>query len=133
MNKLLKKSLLNLAIISILLFLACYFILNLYFPLQHHELMLFVPIYFGLISSFYLYDLDSYFKKFPKRYHIRYMAWFGIKIAVHLIFIILTLVFTKIDKLAFVLIFGINYIIYTFYTVRLCIKLQAIKSDKNVL
>lgn len=117
MKKSVKKFILNLGIISgVLLVLSVVMFLTILEPWFNY-IFPFVILYFFLLSSFQHYRLIYSVKNNPRSFNTNYMAWFGIKLFLHLTFIIVYVLLNRLQALSFVLFFGFCYVIYTTYDV----------------
>ena len=117
MEKSVKKHILSLGIISgVLLVLSVLMYLTILKPWFNY-IFPFVILYFFLFSSFQHHKLINSLKNNPRSFNTNYMAWFGIKLFMHLSFIIIYVVLNRSQALSFVLFFGFCYVVYTTYDV----------------
>ncbi|MBL4559518.1 MAG: hypothetical protein JKX79_00900 [Labilibaculum sp.] len=117
MEKSIKKYILNLGIISgVLLVLSVLMYLTILKPWFNY-IFPFVILYFFLLSSLQYYKLINSIKNNPRVFNTNYMAWFGIKLFLHLSFIIVYVLLNRPQALSFVLFFGFCYVVYTVYDV----------------
>jgi len=117
MEKSIRKYIQNLAIISVtLLVMSVFMFLTLLKPWLNY-IFPFVILYFFLLSSFQHYKLVKTAKDNPRVFNTNYMAWFGIKIFLHLSFVIIYILLNRSQALSFVLFFGFCYVVYTVYDV----------------
>lgn len=117
MEKSIKKYILNLGIISgVLLVLSVLMYLTILKPWFNY-IFPFVILYFFLLSSLQYYKLINSVKNNPRVFNTNYMAWFGIKLFLHLSFIIVYVLLNRSQALSFVLFFGFCYVVYTAYDV----------------
>lgn len=117
MEKSIKKYIQNLGIISLaLLVISVLLYLTLLKPWFNYVFP-FVILYFFLLSSFQHYKLIKTAKDNPRVFNTNYMAWFGIKLFLHLSFVIVYVLLDRSQALSFVLFFGFCYVVYTTYDV----------------
>lgn len=117
MEKSIKKYIQNLGIISvILLIISVLMYLTLLKPWFNY-IFPFVILYFFLLSSFQHYRLIKAAKDNPRVFSTSYMAWFGIKLFLHLGFVIICVLLNRSQALSFTLFFGFCYVVYTAYDV----------------
>ncbi|MFA9371766.1 MAG: hypothetical protein ACERIH_08660 [Labilibaculum antarcticum] len=117
MEKSIKKYIQNLGMISLsLLVISVLLYLTLLEPWFNYFFP-FVIFYFFLLSSFQHYRLVKTAKDNPRAFNTNYMAWFGIKLFLHLSFVIIYVLLDRPRALSFVLFFGFCYVVYTAYDV----------------
>jgi L-asparagine transporter-like permease len=117
MEKSIKKYIQNLGIISLLLLVIS---VPLYLTLLKpwfNYVFPFVILYFFLLSSFQHYKLIKTAKDNPRVFNTNYMAWFGLKLFLHLSFVIIYVLINRSQALSFVLFFGFCYVVYTAFDV----------------
>jgi len=77
----------------------------------------FVIIYFFLINAIQHFKLIKSNKENPRVFYTNFMLWFGIKLALNLIFVLVYVLLNREQALSFVLFFAFCYIVYTIYEV----------------
>jgi cell division protein FtsW (lipid II flippase) len=131
MNKLIKQHiLLNFSVAFLLPAVILIVFKNIY-PQFYHNTLLIIPFYFAILSSYNIYDLNKYAEKNPNKFHIRYMAWFGIKLVSHIGLIMILLLNINMNKVAFVIVFGLVYIIFTILGTKSSSKILRSNSGKK--
>lgn len=117
MEKSIKKYIQNLGIISLTLLLISALMYLTFLKPWFNYVFPFVILYFFLLSSFQHYKLIKTARENPLVFNTNYMAWFGLKLFLHLSFVIIYVLLDRSQALSFVLFFGFCYVVYTVYDV----------------
>jgi len=90
----------------------------------------FIILYFFVFNIFQHSSLLKTKEKRPSVFTTSFMAWFGIKLLLHLTIIIAFVLLNRAEALSFVLYFASCYIFYTIFEVTSLVRSMRSKQDK---